>query len=109
MTDRAALRDRLVEIREHLLDQLDARIEGGHFTLLAGVTAAIAAIDAGDAETACPAAAEPMTRAIVTDIPGHIILTLYAEDGHAAAVELEAVQALVLAEQLVAASLRRLR
>jgi hypothetical protein len=50
---RAALRERLIEMREALVEGLAAKphIDGGMLALLGSVGAALAAIDATDAET----------------------------------------------------------
>jgi hypothetical protein len=107
MTDRAATRQQLAEMRSRLIGNLGKQIEGGDLALLTSVQGAIAAIDA---EPDCPADAERMARAIVTDIPGEQIrVSLYAEDGRAAAVELNPLRALCVAGELIAAAHRRLR
>jgi hypothetical protein len=99
-------RRQLVEMRQRLIGNLGERIEGGDLALLAAVNGALGAIDAADCG---PVNAEPMARAIVTDIPGEpIVLTLNGDDGRAVSVELTALRALNLATRLIDASLRRL-
>jgi hypothetical protein len=46
VSDRAALRQWLVEMRERLLDELSAQIDGGGLSRLSEVQGALAAIDA---------------------------------------------------------------
>jgi hypothetical protein len=107
MTDRAATRQQLADMRNRLIGNLGKQIEGGDLELLAAVNGAIAAMDA---EPDCPADAEHMARAIVTDIPGQpVCLSLYGEDGRAATIDLPPLRALAIAQELVAAASRRLR
>jgi hypothetical protein len=54
MTDRADLRQRLLEMRERLLDELAAQIDGGGLSRLAEVNGALAAIDAEGLEGSQP-------------------------------------------------------
>ena len=75
MTAAAALRERLVEMRAGLLAGMDRQIEAGSLTLLAGIAAALSALD-GEAV----AAAECAGRAVVSD-DGQIRLALYRDDG----------------------------
>jgi len=92
-------------MRERLLDDLGERIDGGSLAMLAGITAALAALDAGE-----PVDAEPAERAIVTYAPSlPITLALYAADGRAVAVELKPIRALTIANELIAAAVARLR
>ena len=57
----------------------------------------------------CAPAAEPMARAIVTDIPTESIkLAMFAEDGRAVAVPLSPDRALRIAVELIEAATRRL-
>lgn len=46
MTDRAATRQQLADMRSRLIGNLGKQIEGGDLALLAAVTGALAAIDA---------------------------------------------------------------
>ena len=55
--DRSETRQRLLDMRTRLLDDLGRQMDGGTLTLLAGVNAGLAAIDAEDNATAEPAAA----------------------------------------------------
>jgi hypothetical protein len=107
MTDRAATRQQLADMRSRLVGNLGLRVEGGDLALLAAVTGALAAIDA---EPDCPADAESMARAIVTDVPGQLVcLSLYGEDGRVATINLPPLRALAIAQELIAAAGRRLR
>ena len=84
MTERAPLRDRLLALRADLLHQLDGAdvLEPGWLNTLAGIAAALDGLN----NAISLGTAEPMARAIVTDIPGEpLALTLYAEDGRAVA------------------------
>src|SRR3954467_12468021 len=99
-------RRQLAAMRERLMGNLGRQIEGGDLALLAAVNGALAAIDA----EALPLDAEPMARAVVTNAPGlPISVTLYAEHGHSAAVELSPIRAIALASRLIEAALPRLR
>jgi hypothetical protein len=98
----AELRERLVEMRAGLLAGMDGQIEAGPLVLLAGIAAALAAID-GEA-VAC---AELANRAVVSD-GGEIRLVLYGEAGATAAVALDPMRAIHLAERLIAAALPKL-
>ncbi len=107
VTDHAATRQQLAEMRSRLLGNLGKQIEGGDLALLASVQAAIAVIDA---EPDCPADAEPMARAIVTDVPGQpVCLSLYGSDGRVATIGLPPLRALAIAQELIGAAGRRLR
>src|SRR5437868_5907946 len=99
-------RRQLAEMRERLIGNLGERIEGGDLALLAAVNGALCAIDAADCGLVN---AEPMARAVVTDVPGSpAVLTMYGDDGRAVSVELTALRALNLAGRLLDAALRRL-
>jgi hypothetical protein len=94
-------------MRSRLLDDLDRHIDGGSLAMLSGVNAALAAIEAEPAEQSDMGV--PILRAVVTDGPGlPIALTLYGADGKAAAVELQPIPAVMLANRLLAAALPRL-
>lgn len=98
-------RQRLLDMRAQLVAGLGEQIDAGYLSMIAGVQAALAALDV----TERPVDAEPMARAIVVDISEQAIrLTLYAEDGRPVAVPLSPIRALVLAGKLVEASARRL-
>lgn len=105
--DRAATRQQLADMRSRLIGKLGKKIEGGDLALLAAVNGAIAAMDA---EPDCPADAERMARAIVTDVPGQLVcLSLYGEDGRVATIDLPPIRALAIAQELIAAAGQRLR
>jgi hypothetical protein len=102
-------RARLLALRADLLRQLAEvdNLDGGQLALLGHVGAALAAIDAEPGERAEHGV--PMSRAVVTDGPGlPITLTLYGEDGKAAAVELQPIPAVMLANRLLSAALPKL-
>jgi hypothetical protein len=104
---RAATRQQLAEMRSRLVGNLGKQIEGGDLALLAAVTGALAAMDA---EPDCPADAEHMARAIVTDVPERpVCLSLYGEDGRVATIDLPPLRVLAIAQELIAAAGRRLR
>jgi hypothetical protein len=108
MSARADTRRHLVDMRERLIGNLDARIEGGDLALLAAVNGALSAIDA-EGDHPAPIDAEPAARAIVVDIPGEPVgLTLYSQEGRVAAVDLAPGRAIALAGELIRAALPRL-
>jgi hypothetical protein len=77
-------------------------VEPGHLPLIAGINAALDALDG------MPIAADVASRAVVSDDGREIRLTLYAEAGAVAAVVLDPVRAVALAQRLIAAALPRL-
>jgi hypothetical protein len=103
MSDHPSLRERLVEMRSGLLAGMDRQIEAGSLTLLAGINAALAALDVEAVVTG-----ECAGRAVVSDTGSEIRLALYRDDGEAVAVVLDPVRALHLAERLIAAALPKL-
>jgi hypothetical protein len=98
---RPETRQRLVEMRSGLLADMDRQIEAGQLALLAGINAALGAID-GEAVPADPAA-----RVVVSD-DGQIRLTLYRDDGAAFATPIAPGRAVALAGELIAAALPKL-
>lgn len=126
MTDRAATRERLVEMREHLIDDLGAGINGGGLSRLNEVQGCIAAIDCGcaDAALACETAdplsstgerfpphgapPQPPARAVVVDDGRSVRLIAYGGPEALATVELDPARALALAGDLIEAARRRL-
>jgi hypothetical protein len=105
MTDRTDTRRQLIEMRSRLISNLEERIEGGALSLLSAVNGALSAIDAetltGDVE--------PMQRAVVTEAPGlPIHLTLYPEEGRAAVIDLSPMRAIIVANNLIEAAIRRI-
>jgi hypothetical protein len=100
----ARLRDRLIELRDDVLNRMLRRgaVEPGHLPLIAGINATLDAIDE------MPVGAETAARAVVGDDGREITLTLYADAGAVAAVALDPVRAVALAQRLIAAALPRL-
>jgi hypothetical protein len=97
------LRERLAELRADMLARMIARgaVEPGHLPLVAGINAAIDALDG------VPIEAETAARAVVSDDGRAIRLTLYAEAAAVAAVALSPERAIALAGRLLdAAGLR---
>jgi hypothetical protein len=97
----AETRERLIDMRKALLADMDRQIEAGSLVLLAGIGAALAAID-GEA-----GAAERAGRAVVSD-DGQIRPAVYRDDGEPVAVMIAPVRAVALAGELVAAALPKL-
>jgi hypothetical protein len=105
MTDPVALRARLVELRRSLLDEMGRDgPAAGAMALLAGINAALAALDA-EADTLD--GAEPACRAVLIDGSEAIKLALYTEAGQAVVRELSPQRAVQLAGQMIAAASRR--
>jgi hypothetical protein len=99
---RAELRGRLVYMRAELVEMLVRKgVDGGMVALLGSGGAALEAIDR------MPVDADPAARAVVSDDGVRTVLTLYREDGAAAAVELEPEHAVELARRLLEASSAR--
>jgi hypothetical protein len=98
------LRERLIELRDDALGRMLRRgaIEPSHLPLIAGINAALDALDS------LPVEAEAAARAVVSDDGREIRLTLYTEAGAVAAVVLDPVRAVALAQRLIAAALPRL-
>jgi hypothetical protein len=98
------LREKLVEMRADALDRMIRRgsVEPGHLPLIAGIKAVIDTLDS------MPVAAEPATRAVVSDDSEPIRLTLYSEAGALAAAELTPAYAIALAGRLLDAAGMRL-
>jgi hypothetical protein len=99
------LRTRLLALRADLLDRLSEAetLEPSWLGTLAGIAAALAAVDAE------PAAVEIADRAVVADDGASLRLALYTADHQAVAVELLPGRAVALAAELLAAALPRLR
>jgi hypothetical protein len=102
---RAELRTKLVHMRAELIEMLVRKgvPDGGMLALLGSVGAALESIDRMP-----PVDAEPAARAVVSDDGIRTLLTLYREDGAAAAVELNPEHAVELARRLLEASSARL-
>jgi hypothetical protein len=101
---RARLRERLMELRDYALGRMLRRcaVEPGHLPMIAGIAAALDALDT------IPVEAEMAARAVVSDDGRETRLTLYAEAGAAAAIVLDPIRAVTLAGRLLAAALPRL-
>ncbi|PWC53611.1 hypothetical protein [Azospirillum sp. TSO22-1] len=105
--DLTDLRRRLEAERDALLDEMTAgdHLAPGLLNLLTGVHVALSALGATQLEVAEPLAA----RVRVRDIDGEpLSLVAYLQDGASIAVEVPALRALALAEDLTAAARRRL-
>lgn len=105
--DLTDLRRRLEAERDALLAEMAAgdHLAPGLLNLLTGVHAALTALTAAQLDHAEPLAA----RVRVRDIDGEpLALVAYLQDGAAASVEILALRALALAEDLTAAARRRL-
>jgi hypothetical protein len=100
----ARLRDRLIELRDDALNRMLRRgtVEPGHLPLIAGIAAALNALDTMPVEAAAAA------RAVVSDDSRKIRLTLYSEAGAVATVALDPVRATALAGRLIEAVLGRM-
>jgi prophage DNA circulation protein len=100
------LLEQLVDMRAKLVGDLAKRIDGGWLALLNSVGGAIRAVEA---ERRAPVDADQAVRAVVSDPPGEPMeLTLYRQDGTAAAMPLTPLRALALAGDLVRAATSRL-
>ena len=99
----AETRRRLIEMRSGLLTDLDRQIDAGQLALLAGINAALAAIDAQPAER------EPADRVALADDGTTLRLTSYTQSGAVATVVLDPRQAIAIAGKLLAASAPKLR
>jgi len=75
----ARLRERLIELRDDALGRMLRRcaVEPGHLPLIAGINAALDALDG------MPTDADTPSRSVVSDDGGAIRLTLYTEAGAA--------------------------
>jgi hypothetical protein len=93
------LRQKLVEMRDDLIARMQRRgaVEPGHLPLIAGVNAALTALDRGaETENAAPA---------IVDARGEAIrLVLFREGAAIAAAELAATTAIALAGELLGAA-----
>lgn len=124
MTDRIALRERLVEMRERLIEEIVDGIDGGGLARLNEIHGTIAALDAeaigrplmrvsaggcdDAADRVAPHSAPPL-RTVVRDEPGRAVeLQMYDNRGLVAAVPVSAHRALALASDLIAAARARL-
>jgi hypothetical protein len=98
------LRERLTLLRDEALDRMLRRgtVEPGHLPLIAGIAAALNALDTMPVEAAAAA------RAVVSADSREIRLTLYSEVGAVATVALDPVRATALAQRLIGAALPRL-
>jgi hypothetical protein len=97
----------LIALRTELAAAIMAgdRIEPGFLAMLAYADAAIGVLDSLPVDDA-----EPAARAVVADDGQMIRLTLYRQNGEAAAtIELQPLRALALAGDLLDAARRRLR
>ena len=94
-----APRERLLRMRDEEFARVMRR---GQLPRIAAIDAAIAALDEAPTEW------EPASRAVVSDDSQTIRLTLYAETGVVAAVELDPIRAITLAGKLIDAALPRL-
>jgi hypothetical protein len=101
---RGELRTKLHHMRAELVEMLIRKgvPDGGMIALLGSVGAALEALDRA------PVEAEPADRAVVSDDGYRTVLTLYRENGAAAAVELNPEHAVELARRLLEASSARL-
>jgi hypothetical protein len=101
---RARLRERLIELRDDALDRMLRRgaVEPGHLPLIAGIAAALNALDTMPVEAAAAA------RAVVSADSREIRLTLESDAGAVATVALDPVRATALAGQLIEAVLGRM-
>jgi hypothetical protein len=95
----AAAKERLLRLREREIKRLRARGQLANFDI---IDAALAALDEP------PADVDPAGRAMVSDDGKIIRLTLYAEAGTVASVELSPVRAVALAGKMIDAALRKL-
>jgi len=99
----ARLRERLIELRDDALSRMIRRgtVEPGHLPLIAGINAALDALDG------MPTDADTPSRSVVSDDGGAIRLTLYTEAGAVASLALTPGRSIALAGRLLdAAGLR---
>jgi hypothetical protein len=98
------LRERLTLLRDEALDRMLRlrTVEPGHLPLIAGIAAALNALDTMPVEAAAAA------RAVVSADSREIRLTLYSEVGAVATVALDPVRATALAGRLIEAVLGRM-
>ena len=96
MSAAVTAKERLLRLREREIKRLRAQGRLAHFDV---IDAAITALDKP------PADVEPAGRAMVSDDGKIIRLTLYAEAGTVASVELSPVRAVALAGKLIDAAL----
>ena len=103
MTDFATFRCRLIALRADALRQLAAsdQIESAWLSLIAGINAALAALDAE------PADAEPANRVVIVDSAEEIKLVSYSGSTAVACLAITGQRAVHLAGQLIAAAARR--
>ena len=94
-----AAKERLLKMREEALDRA---IRRGQVSQIAAIDAALAALDEA------PTKYQPASRAVVGDDGKTIRLTLYAETGAVALVELDPTHAIALAGKLIDAALPKL-
>jgi hypothetical protein len=100
---RVETRQRLIETRTGLLAAMDRQIEAGQLARLAGINAALVALNTEGCSNG-----EPAARAVVSDDGSEIRLTLYAENGAAFAAPIAPGRAVALAGELIAAALPKL-
>jgi hypothetical protein len=100
---RVETRQRLIEMRTGLLAAMDRQIEAGQLARLAGINAALVALNIEGCSNG-----EPAARAVVSDDGSEIRLTLYAENGAAFAAPIAPGRAVALAGELIAAALPKL-
>jgi hypothetical protein len=105
MTDAKGLsldtpKERLLRMRD---EEFARMIRRGQLPRIAAIDAALAALDEAPTEW------EPASRAVVSDDGRTVRLTLCAETGAVAAVELDPTRAVALAGELIEAALVRLR
>jgi hypothetical protein len=94
-----AAKERLARMRD---EELARMIRRGQLPRIAAIDAAIAALEERPTEWA------PASRAVVRDDGQTIRMTLYAETGAVAAVELDPIRAVTRAGKLINAALPRL-
>jgi hypothetical protein len=99
------LRERLIEIRDEVLDRMArlGAVEPGHLPLIAGINAVLYALDSIPIEVVAAA------RAVVSDDGREIRLTLYAQHGAVATLALDPCHAIALVGKLIEAALPRLK
>jgi hypothetical protein len=100
----ARLRERLIELRDDALGRMLWRgaVEPGQLPLIAGINAALYALDSLRIE------AEAVDRAVIGDDGREIRLTLYSEASAVATTVLDPIRAIALAQRLIATALARL-
>jgi hypothetical protein len=104
-TARARLIEQLIELRDDALGRMLGRcaVEPGHLPLIAGINAALDALDRMLGETTSAG------RSVVSDDGSTIRLTLYSEAGAVSTVALDPVRAVAPADRLIDAAGLRLR